>query len=102
MDKTADGSFNLQELRNTITTQENLGFVKLTGIRVGNANPPINILCFEADNSPAGPKPVNLVPISATTDFNQLVADQKAQGFDLLFDNSIFVASAKVRVAGFR
>lgn len=101
MDKTIDGSFDLNQLQSTLLTEEQLGFVKLQGVRVGGETPPTNIATFHDDDNPTGPSSLVLVSVGSG-EADTMIAEQRNQGRVLIFHNVIFVASQKADVAGFR
>lgn len=102
MQKTIDGKFGLDELRNTVITQEQLGFVKVTSIKKGAESPPTNIASFADDGSLEGPKPLILVRFGANDVPATIIASQLAQGRNLIFTGTIYLSSVECQVAGFR
>jgi hypothetical protein len=102
MEKTIDGKFSLDELKATITSHEQLGFVKLTDIQKGSANPPVNVATFVDDPSPAGPLPLVLLQLGPNDVASTIIAGQTAQGRSVVFNSSIFVSSTDSKVIGFR
>lgn len=101
MDKTIDGSFDLNQLQNTLVTEEQLGFVKLQGIRPRDETPPTNVATFQDDDQATGPSSLVLVLVG-NAGADSVIAEQRSRGRVLIFHNVIFVGSRKADVAGFR
>jgi hypothetical protein len=100
--KTIDGSFDLDQLKNTITTQEQLGFVKLTDIQKGASSPPTNVASFADDSSPTGPTQLVLIQLGPNDLISTISAVQLAKGRSLVFNSKILVSSVESQVVGFR
>jgi hypothetical protein len=100
--KSLDGNFSLNELQQTLTTQENLGFKHLTGLKKRDDPPAANIATFDDDTGVDPKPPLVLVPIKAGDDINTITAAQQAKGKALLFQSNIFIAGADAKVAAFR
>jgi hypothetical protein len=101
MDKTIDGSFDLNQLQDTLITEEQLGFMKLQSVKAGAETPPINVATFLDDANPTGPSSLVLV-LLGSSGVDRIITEQRSRGRALIFHNVIFVASQKVDVAGFR
>jgi len=101
MDKTIDGSFDLNQLQNTLITEEQLGFVKLQSVKAGAETPPTNVATFQDDTNPTGASSLLLVLVG-NAGADRITTEQRSRGRVLIFHNVIFVASQKADVMGFR
>lgn len=99
--KTLDGNFSLDDLKNTLVTQEQLGFLKLTGLSARQAPPPANVATFE-DDSGNSPGELLLVQVGPGQDLNAITAQQKANGRTFLFSSTVFVSGNRTPIAVFR
>src|SRR5690349_16999850 len=100
--KSLDGNFSLPELQQTLTTEENLGFKHVTGIKKRDAVSVANIATFEDDPGVDPNPPLVLVQMNPGDDINAIKANQQAQGKRFLFQNTIFVSGVDAQVAAFR
>ncbi len=97
-----DGAFSLQELQQTIITEENLGFKRLTGLQKRDIMPPANMATFE-DIEGVDPIPaIILIALKAGDDVDAIAATQKAKGKKLLFQAQIYLQGSESEVAAFR
>ena len=99
--KTLNASFSLNELKNTLVTQEQLGFLKLVGLSARQTPTPANVATFE-DDTGESPRELVLVQVAEGQDLNAITAQQKKQGRSLLFSSSLFVSKKLTPVAVFR
>jgi|SRR6267154_3475566 len=100
--KTIDGTFSVDELKQTLVAQEQLGFLRLAGLTIASQSPPTNSATFKDDPDPSPPAELILVPIGAGQDVNAIVAAQQAVGHQLLFSSTIFVSGSRTAVSFFR
>src|SRR5438128_2060238 len=99
--KTLDGNFSLDELRQTLVTQEQLGFMRLSGLIAGKALP-ANVATFKDDPDPNPPAQLVIVQIGAGQDVKTITAAQQASGRTLLFTSTVFISGNRAQVAVFR
>ena len=101
MEKTFDGNFSLPQLQDTLTTQEQLGFVLLTNLKKRDELPAANIGTFKADTNPGSPKPLILIEVPAGGR-QKIIADQGQEGHALISCEQVFVSGDLKEVAAFR
>jgi len=100
--KSLDGNFSLQDLQQTLITQENLGFKHVTGLSKRNEPPAANVATFEDDPGVNPNPPLVLIQLKAGDDLNAIKTAQQAQGKSFLFQATIFVAGTDAQIAAFR
>lgn len=100
--KTLDGNFSIDELKQTVVAQEQLGFLRIAGLTAGNQSPPTNNATFRDDPDPNPPAELIIIPIGIGQDVNSIVAAQQAAGHKLLFTSTVFVSGTRTPVSVFR
>jgi hypothetical protein len=100
--KTLDGKFSLDELKQTLVTQEQLGFKRLAGLTARPTPPPTNVATFKDDPDPNPPATLVLEQIGPGQNLNAIIADQKTKGHDFLFSSTVFVNGISAPIAVFR
>ena len=100
--KTINGAFSIDELKQTLVAQEQLGFLRLAGMTIASQSPPKNSATFKDDPDPNPPAELILVPIGTGQDVNAVTAAQQALGHQLLFTATIFVSGNRTAVSFFR
>jgi hypothetical protein len=100
--KTIDGNFSFNDLKRTLVAQEQLGFLRLTGLTTRAAPPPANVATFKDDPDPNPPAELVLVQLGPGQDLNGIIAQQQANGRTFLFSSSVFVNGNRAPVAVFR
>ena len=100
--KTYDGKFTLPQLNQTLVTQENLGFRRLTALQALPSTPAANQATFKDDPDPNPPPGLVLVQIAPGQDLSAVIADQQSKGRSLLFKSTVYVSGSQGAVAVFR
>lgn len=96
MEATVDGSKSLADQQSAIRYAEQANNARLTSYEEGTA--PNNTATLTDVPLGEAIKPLTLIA-SPTA---QVIADQKASGKELVFNNAVYVDGKEVNVAGFR
>jgi hypothetical protein len=97
-----DGNFSLQQLQDTLTTEEQLGFTVITSLKKRDELPVANIAVFEDDPSPNPEKPLTLIEVLAGDKIDDIVAKQLRNGDHLICCEQVFVSGVQKQIAVFR
>lgn len=112
MERVIDGTYTLNQTRSAVLFQEAGGY-ELMSLRMGSKNgmltegedasQPVNHATFRV-TEPVGriPGEVHFLPIPEGHAPAALVADQMANGRDIMFIAPVFVEGQEVRIAAFR
>jgi hypothetical protein len=102
MKKSFDGKFSLEELKNTLITEEQLGFCTLTDLAKRDEPPAANVGDFQDSQNAAPPKPLVLIEIKPEDNEQTIINQKKQEGFVLISSNQVYVSGKINKIAVLR